>query len=206
MATAYALPGYNKTQSIIEPNGFDITVNFNSTLDHTIASSLVDLATGNTVTAIAGTAIAVNDTIALCKLPKGAVILDYFVQLPALDNGSVSLTLDFGLASTNSSTAGVKGATAATSNAAIFLAASTLGRAGGIVTPMESLGITGTTPIAPVGIVVGTGFVGVPLNPLIADDVLQLLAHAAGQAGGGAGGLLAGWVRYHCRGQVWTNS
>lgn len=122
----------------------------------------------------------INSTLKLAKIPRGACIIDFLIWIPDIDSVA-SLQLSLGLLNTNSATAGLKGATAGTSNAAIFLATSTAGRAAALVTATNN----------PNGIVSGC----VPTAPIIADDVLTLL-WAAAPAGAGAGGTLAGYVTY----------
>lgn len=180
-ATTVDGQSFANSKAISEPGAQDITVQFYWTptsAKYTDGTSFSFLA--------------INQTIELCKMPKGAVLTNYFIVIPDLDSGT-TLTLDLGFKNLNSSTQGIKGATAATSNAAIFLAASTVGQAGATV--------YGTLTTAN-GYVVPTGLAGIPgLAPLIDDDTFQLLAHAA--ATGAGSGNLYGWVRYHCRGDVW---
>lgn len=123
----------------------------------------------------------------LAKIPKGACILGWTIWVPALDSGT-TITLNLGLLNVNSATAGLKGATATTSNAAIFLSASTIGQAGGLTTERNATN----------GIVTGC----VPTAPIIADDVLTLAINLQGD-GAGTGGTLKGCVRYFCHTNVW---
>jgi len=119
-------------------------------------------------------ALALNDLLYLVKVPKGAQIVDFALWVPDLDSGT-TLTLSLGLVNRAAS-------------AASFLNASTVGQAGGLVTPFNN----------PNGVVSGS----VPDTALTADDIVALKA-AAAAAGAGAGGTLKGYVRYHMHTSVW---
>lgn len=200
--TKYAIPGFLKTQALTEPQGFLHTVDFNSSTYGVGTSGVVDYATGNTATAMTALQLLTGDSIALAKIPKGAVIINWFLFVPDLDSGT-SLQLDLGLDATNSTTAGLKGGTAAVSLAPCLFTASTVGQAGGYISPLIKGSITLTSPVAS-GAAVPTGQVGVPLAPVIADCVLQLkVTSTAASSGAGSGGYLAGYVQYHVLGDVW---
>lgn len=100
MATTYSVTGYSTSVSLGDSGtGLDVTAPFS-------------FATSGLSTAHA---LALNDVIQLLKLPKGAIITDFYVYIPDLDSGT-TLTLDFGLAD---ATDGI-------------LSDSTIGRAGGV--------------------------------------------------------------------------
>lgn len=66
---------------------------------------------------LASTALVVNDTIALCRLPAVCTLEDFFLDMPELDSGADALTWDLGDGTT----------------ADRWLAASTIGQAAGKV-------------------------------------------------------------------------
>lgn len=120
----------------------------------------------------------INDEVRLCKIPKGAVITDFLIQMVDVDSATSS-ELDLGLEDQDPNG---------------LVSASTKGRgATDIITAqadsVQSTGVplectcAGATPLA-------DGY-----------DWLTLTAKAAG-AGAGAGGTIKGWVRYNLRGSV----
>lgn len=163
MATYYATNATGLTvrtaQAIQEPNGYDILVPFS------FAST--GLSTPH--------ALALDDTIQLAKIPKGAVIVDWYVYVPPLETSGSQLTLDLGLLYTDDN---------------CFLDASTIGRAGGIASPIIA-GLSGLVvnaiPYTEVNVAVATSADG--------SDIFQITCEAASNNAGN-GGTLKGWVRY----------
>lgn len=165
MATYYATNAsgltLDKAQAIQEPDGYDITVPF-SILNSAYATE------GVLVTA---------DVVQLAKIPKGAVIIDWYLYAADIDGGS-SLTLDLGLLYTDENA---------------FLNASTIGQAGGLASPYIAATnglIANAIPYAEVNVAVATSADG--------SDIFALTV-AAGSTGAGATGASAitkGWVRY----------
>ena len=155
----------DKSQAIQEPNGYDIIVPFS------FATS--GLATPHL--------FVINDTVQLAKIPKGAVILDYYVYMPDIDSAA-SATTDIGLLYTG---------------AAAFVSASTVGRSVGFISPL----IAGTSGLVANALPYTEINVAVATSP-DGSDVFQLKASAAG-AGAGAGGTIKGWVRYVWRPTVY---
>lgn len=122
----------------------------------------------------------INDTVRLCKLPRGAHILDWGMRMPDIDAGT-TLTWDLGLLTKAASTQA-------------FVAASVAGRSGTISTVGPVVTQVATVLSAPATTVLGA----LPYPELTVDDTLILTAHAATQTAG-AGGTISGWIRYHCR-------
>ncbi len=169
-AIVYNADGYLASQAITDQGlGFDITATFSRVMNTT--------------------GLLITDFIRLAKLPKGAIIFDWFLFVPALDS-STGLLLSLGLG--GNATLDNTGAVLAAATPTAFLSSTTIGRAGGHVTPMESLGISGTTPIAPVGIVAAA----LPAAALTCDQDL-ILTYTAAATGSVAGGTLRGFVKYH---------
>lgn len=150
MTTEYKVDNYDRWESLIEAGGGIFCRTFQLT---TTAQTF-----------------GIGDTILLAKMPKGAVVFNWFFDTVALDSGSVALTVDLGFKNT-----------AASDNVA--LDASTAFRAGGVICPQNN----------PNGLVAQA----LPLAPLQIEDVWQLLVEAAG-AGAVAAGVFKGWVMYHC--------
>lgn len=134
---------------------------------------------------------AATDTLRLAKLPRGAIILDWFLFIPDIDS---STTLKFDLGLSGNANLDNTGAVLAAAAPAAFILESTGGQAGCIVSPQIQLALNGTTPVAPTGLVAGA----LPYAYLAADQDFMLTAHAAeGATGAGAGGTLKGYVKYH---------
>lgn len=148
-----------QAQAIQEPNGYDIIVPF--------SFATAGLSTPHV--------LAADDSIQLAKIPKGAVILDWYFYVPELEASGAQLTLDLGLLYTGASA---------------FLLNSTVGRSAGIVSPLVAATnglVANALPSAEVNVAVATSADG--------SDVFQLSAPAASN-NAGTGGTLKGWVRY----------
>jgi hypothetical protein len=164
---AKQLAVYTASQAVSEPYGSDITVPF----------------VFNTACLTTPYLFVVNDVVKLVKIPKGAVITDWFLSMADVDSGSSSTT---GLGLVNA-------------GAAVLLAASTIGQGGGNLASVS--GVAGSLPYGEINTAVATQSDG--------GDVLLLTASAAG-AGAGPGtndatNLISGWVRYIMRPHYFTS-
>lgn len=170
MATYYATNATGLTvltaSAIQEPDGYDITVPF------TISNAGFASA-GVLVTA---------DVIQLAKIPKGAVIIDWYLYMVDTDGGS-SLTLDLGLLYTDEN---------------CFLNASTVGQAGGIASPYIAATnglIANAIPYTEVNVAVATSADG--------SDIFALTVAAGSTGAGSTTASSKGWVRYIWRPTVY---
>jgi len=156
--------------AVAEPLGYDITCPF--FFDTTVLTT--------------PHLFVVNDVLRLVKIPKGAVITDYSLFMPAVDNGA-TCTHHLGLLNAGTS---------------VFAASGLFGRAAQVSTVTPQITIVTTVVSAPATTVVGV--LPYPeINTAVATqadggDVLVLTAAIAGGAAG-AGGVIHGWVRYIIR-------
>ena len=165
--TAAQKIAFDQKQIVAEPHGFDITVPF--------AFNTAALATAHTLLNA--------DIIQLVKLPQGATILDYKLNLPILDT-STGIALSLGLSVKAASTL-------------VFVSSSVVSRSSaiGTITPVYTL--SATTLSAPATTIAQA----LPYAELTANDVLILTA-TAGCTTAGAGGVISGFVKYITRGQT----
>lgn len=152
MATIKAV-NFDVTQSNVAMGGEDRTVAF------TVATR---------------TSLALNDIIELVKIPKGAILLDFFIEVPDLDSAT-SLTLEVG----DLDAASIGSIGVANFNSR-FVTASTKGQARAVISSQLTADlIAASLPRA-----------------YTANDVFCIKCSAA-SAGAGGGGLIRGYIRYN---------
>jgi hypothetical protein len=121
---------------------------------------------------VVGGAMSLNDTLGLCKLPKGAIITDWYLFMSAQGTAhAISL--------------GPQEAPA------VFLTASACGVASGSCAAIEhdTSGLTAATATLPLG--------GIPSSALAADTYLMMKVTTAATTPNSTAGIIKGWVRYH---------
>lgn len=138
--TNYAAAGYSGSQAVGRSDAGDVV----ETFSFVASDSLV---------------LWENDVIHLVHLPKGAVLLDWGLYVPAID-GATSLTFDLGT----------------TESPAAFLLDSDIGQAGGFVSSTNALS-SGLVPSA------------LPTSPLAAGTVLNIKVTAGATGAGAGGTL-----------------
>ena len=167
-----------------------------STDTYASSQAITDAGLGNDITQTfsyvtgASLALLITDYIRLCKLPRGAIITNWYMFVPDIESSTGALLVSLGLG--GNANLDNLGAVLAAATPLAFLSSSVIGRAGGHINPLFQVDIAGANLAVASGVVAQA----LPSAPLIADQDLILTATAAATAAG-AGGTLKGYVTYN---------